>query len=198
MFKSVVLVADNKQATLDATSEALKQAGYATVEANSLPEARRKLEERRMDVAVLDVRLENDDDDKDYSGVTLAQTAAPEIPKVLYTTFPSPEVIRLASGPSLNGPPAVTSIVSKREGPDALVAAVASALRQSALRNTASQLSGRLAWLRVFAVVWLPVAFGFGVIAMATNTARWLYGTVVAGILAVIFMGASLIKSPVK
>lgn len=193
MFKSVILVADNQQGSLDTTAKLLKEAGYATVKANSLLEARRKLEERRTHAAVLDVRLKDDDDDNDLSGVMLAKTAAPEMPKILYTAHPTKEVIRLACEH-----PTVTSIVGKDEDPDALVFAVASALRQSGLRASTTYPPGSLAWLRVLAVVWLPVAFGFGVTAMATNNPWWLLGTVAAGVLAVVFMGASLIKSSAR
>jgi hypothetical protein len=130
------------------------------------------------------------------SGLFLAKTAALEIPKIIYTSHPSNEVIKQASEPALNGLPAVTSIVDKEEGTDALVAEVRGALERKAIRATLPSAAPNGTLLRIAAVVLLPIGLGFGVVAMATSSPWWLLGTVLSGVIAVICMGASVLAQP--
>ncbi|HFD38359.1 MAG TPA: response regulator, partial [Anaerolineae bacterium] len=55
-----ILVADNDDGMRQALVEFLQEEGYATLEASRPDEARRLLREGNVDVAVLDVRLLND------------------------------------------------------------------------------------------------------------------------------------------
>ena len=89
-----ILVADNDDGMRQALVEFLQEEGYATLEASRPDEARRLLREGNVDVAVLDVRLLNDNDPFDLSGLEVACNFAPEIPKVLVTRFDEPDFLQ--------------------------------------------------------------------------------------------------------
>jgi hypothetical protein len=76
--------------------------------------------------------LTDDDNEKDTSGLTLAQTVAPLIPKIVLTGFPSFESVNMAlRSTSLNGLPPASDFLAKMEGPNAMVDAVERTARQS-------------------------------------------------------------------
>lgn len=91
-------------------------------------EARRRLESGKIDLAILDIRLEDDDDERDVSGFILAREVARTVPKIILTGFPSFEAAREALRPHLDGLPAAVDFVAKSEGPAALLRAVRNAL----------------------------------------------------------------------
>src|ERR1700745_100483 len=91
-----ILVADNYPDHLRIMGEFLRSKGYAVVSANSVPRAKRLLQDPGVDLAILDMRLTSDRDGKDISGLTLAKTTAPEVPKILLTRFPNYTVVREA------------------------------------------------------------------------------------------------------
>jgi len=120
-----VLFADNDAFFLTTRAEFLEKAGYQVWQAPSLAEAKRLLQEGHIHLAILDIRLENDDDEKDVSGLTLAKDPAyRSIPKIILTGFPSYEHVREALGPVLDGLPPALDFVSKAEGPERLIDAV--------------------------------------------------------------------------
>jgi hypothetical protein len=75
-------------------------------------------------VAVVDIRLVDDTDEKDVSGLTLAKETDPSIPKIILTGFPTYDAVREALGPSLNGLPLAVGFVAKNEGLYKLLAAI--------------------------------------------------------------------------
>jgi DNA-binding response OmpR family regulator len=86
-----ILFVDNDPDFLETRSEFLERAGYKAVKATSVAEAERYLREIWTPVAILDIRLEEDDDEKDLSGVTLAKSdLCRSITKVILTNYPSP------------------------------------------------------------------------------------------------------------
>ena len=88
-----ILIADNDDGMRQALVEFLQEEGYATLESSRPNEARRLLREGNVDVAVLDVRLLDDNDPFDLSGVEVACNSVPEIPKVLVTRFDEPDFL---------------------------------------------------------------------------------------------------------
>lgn len=124
MSKAVILFADNDPDFLNTRTDFLQQEGYRVIQATTLDEARELLRQGKIDLAILDIRLRDDDDEKDTSGLTLAKEEAHIIPKIILTGFPSVEAVREALGPQLNGLPAAVEFVSKKEGPPALIQAV--------------------------------------------------------------------------
>ena len=124
-----ILFADNAPGFLKVRSEFLEAAGYRVAVANNPHEARQLLEGGGIDLAVLDIRLVNDDDEKDLSGLTLAKETAPGIPKIILTDYPSMETVREALRPQVGGLPAAVEFVSKLEGVDVLIQAIDRAIK---------------------------------------------------------------------
>lgn len=121
----IVLLADNNRHFLETRAEFLTQAGYDVITALTLQDAERVLSEGRVQGAILDMRLENDDDPKDESGLMLAKKNDYRlIPKILLTRYPTYEIVRAAlSADNAALPPAV-DFVAKQEGPEALISAL--------------------------------------------------------------------------
>ena len=128
MAKATILFADNDPDFLKARAEFLEAEGYLVVPAADPTETRGKLELGRIDLAIVDIRLVNDDDEKDTSGLTLAKEVARTVPKIILTGFPSYEYVREALAPQMDGLPAAVDFVEKLEGPEALLAAIRKAL----------------------------------------------------------------------
>jgi len=118
-----ILLADNDPVFLDNCAEYLESFGYRVVKAANPVEARDILETSYVHLAILDLRLTNDDE-KDRSGLMVAKKYAPSIPKIILTKFPAHEDVRdammLEQGPL---PPAV-DFVDKRKDLSALLEAV--------------------------------------------------------------------------
>jgi CheY-like chemotaxis protein len=129
MAKPIILFADNDQDFLETRTEFLEKEGYYVIPATDPTQALRVLERGEIDLAILDIRLRDDDDEKDTSGLTLAKEKTVRlVPKIILTGFPSVEAVREALKPQLDGLPAAVEFLSKEEGPDVLVWAVRRAL----------------------------------------------------------------------
>jgi DNA-binding NtrC family response regulator len=90
--KATILFADNHTHFLNTRKEFLERAGYRVITADNLEAARRILEGGQIDLAILDIRLVDDDDEKDTSGLTLARETNRFVPKIILTRFPTPDV----------------------------------------------------------------------------------------------------------
>jgi CheY-like chemotaxis protein len=120
-----ILFADNNSEFLKTRSEFLEKAGYSVIPALNPAEAREALGRGGIDLAIIDIRLVNDDDEKDNSGLALAKDAAfKPIPKIILTGFPSVNAVRESLKPQKNGSSAAIDFVSKEDGPDALIASI--------------------------------------------------------------------------
>ncbi|HUM71760.1 MAG TPA: response regulator, partial [Chloroflexota bacterium] len=128
MNQFCLLWADNIPETLELYSEFFGNAGYHILTATNAEEARLALRQRRIHLAVLDMRLEREEDDKDMSGYNIARTEAPGVPKIILTAWPS---LRDAVQ-SLKGamPPAVEYLTKPETTLEALHTAVQQALAQ--------------------------------------------------------------------
>lgn len=122
---SVVLLADNDLRFLKTRAEFLTEAGYEVVLASTLAEAERLLDERHIHQAILDLRMVNNQDPKDTSGLELARKSDYRlIPKIILTDFPTTETVREALSVDVNGMPPAVEYVYKCEGPEALIQAL--------------------------------------------------------------------------
>lgn len=130
MTKAKLLFADNDLDFLHTRKEFLEREGYQVVTVSNPIEARKILEQGYWDLAILDIRLEDDDDEKDVSGLVLAREAAHAVPKIILTNFPSYESVLNALRPNLDGLAVAVNFVGKEEGPETLVNAVKTALKQ--------------------------------------------------------------------
>ena len=134
MAEATILFADNDHDFLETRSEFLVRKGYTVLKAHSPEEARAILDHRHVHLAILDIRLTDDSDGGDISGLELAQEAAYRpLPKIMLTGFPSVEAVKLALRSVVGElPPAVDYISKKGEegkrGPEVLIEAVEQAL----------------------------------------------------------------------
>jgi CheY-like chemotaxis protein len=146
MANAVILIADNSQDFLHIRSQFLEREGFTVLKAQCPEETRAVLERGRVELAIIDIRLINDDDERDFSGLNLAKRLAPDVPKIILTRYPTPEAVREALAPQLKGLPAAVDFVAKQEGPQALLTAVRRALKASGNRylTTMNDLSGMI------------------------------------------------------
>lgn len=136
MPDKIVLIADNDRDFLNTRAEYLEDEDYRVLKAYSLNEARRLLQNARVHLAILDIRLLDDDDERDTSGLTLAK--APEysaIPKIVLTGFPTFQAVRAALGPAVDGMPPAVNFLAKKEGAEAMLQAVADAFERHVRLN---------------------------------------------------------------
>jgi DNA-binding NtrC family response regulator len=133
---ATILFADNDPDFLATRKEFLEQEGYFVIPAQTTVEAERVLDQGNVDLAILDLRLVDDDDEKDISGLTLAKALAyRDIPKIILTGFPSHEVVRGALREGLDSLRPVVDLLAKEEGPQAMLTAVSQALSASGERK---------------------------------------------------------------
>src|SRR3989304_2752993 len=124
MSKKKILFADDKIDFLNVRKEFLENAGYSVIPVNNPEQAEERLVQGGIDLAILDIRLVDDSDDKDTSGLDLAKRVARSVPKIILTQYPSWEAVREALGHDLNGLPPAVDFVAKQEGPEAMLRAV--------------------------------------------------------------------------
>lgn len=124
-----ILLADNDPNALKERSEFLKKEGYEVSLAGDPAQARRFLERGGIDLAIIDLRLVDDNDERDVSGLRLAKSTDPKIPKIILTKFPTPNAVREALSASPEGLPPAVDFVDKAEGLEGFLLAVRKALQ---------------------------------------------------------------------
>ena len=128
-LKRVILFADNEPDFVDVRSEFLQDAGYRIVKAYTLEQARQRLAEEYVHLAILDIRMVDDDDENDTSGLTLAKDPKFRlVPKIILTGYPTVQAVREALGPVAEGLPPAVEFLAKVDGPEAMILAVDQAL----------------------------------------------------------------------
>jgi CheY-like chemotaxis protein len=133
MTLATILYVENDMEFLKTRGEFLKDEGYRVIPATNPGDARRLLSQGEIDLAILDIRLLNDDDEKDVSGLTLAKEMGRSIPKIILTNYPSVEAVREAFKQQLDGLPSATEFLDKKEGSGALIESVQRALGPDAV-----------------------------------------------------------------
>ncbi|HXU38728.1 MAG TPA: response regulator [Blastocatellia bacterium] len=124
MAKAILLLADNDKEYLGTMCEFLERKGFKVLPAASPKEAKAILDSGSVDMAVLDLRLLNDSDKLDLSGLDVAKQSAVHIPKIILTRWPKYEDVREALGTQLNGVPPAVNFIAKQEGSEALLTAI--------------------------------------------------------------------------
>lgn len=131
MAKKTILFADNDPDFLETRKEFLERQGYEVISATSPVQARQILEHRHVDLAILDIRLAYDDDERDVSGLTLAKDPRfHPVPKIILTGFPSYQYVREVLGPALDSLPPAVDFLAKQEGPEVMIQAVEQAFEE--------------------------------------------------------------------
>jgi DNA-binding NtrC family response regulator len=196
MAGTKILFAENDKDFLETRRDFLERAGFDVIPVASPEEARKKLVDENPDVAILDIRLLNDDDEKDISGLELAKEIGRLVPVLLLTGYPSHAYARQALKPQLDGLPAAYDFISKLDGPEAMLMAVKNALQVAENRKRivahAIPEEERTTWQQwspVVALITLLLAMGTGVLAMVQGNPNWLFGTVALAIVSVVLIG---------
>ncbi len=136
-----ILFADN-DAVFRSTRAEYLQDDYEVLEAGSVQEARQHLHDSHVHLAILDIRLTNDDDDHDLSGLLLAKDAAYRaVPKIMLTGHPSVDTLREALRDVRTGIPSAVDYLDKKEGAEALVQTVAASFANHVRLNLALSIS---------------------------------------------------------
>lgn len=126
-----VLIVDNDQDILETRAKRLGVEGYQVYTAGSFEAAEQLLNNTWIHVAIVDVRLRDDADEKDTSGLALVkQEAYALIPKIVLTRHPDFTYVREALGPRRGELPPAVDFITKQEGLGALLRAVAQAFDQ--------------------------------------------------------------------
>lgn len=125
-----ILFADNKLDFLRTRAEFL-QMHYEVLKASSPGEVAYLLRDDWIHLMIVDIRLINDNDKQDISGLLLAKKEQfRSIPKIILTAYPTYEHVREALGPALDGLPPAVEFLAKDEGADAMLRAVERVLAQ--------------------------------------------------------------------
>jgi CheY-like chemotaxis protein len=119
-----ILVVDNSPHVRQSSKLLLKAQGYQVSTATNPVEARRLIDERRVHLAVVDIRLEDDDDPQDTSGLELAASLDPIIARIVITGYDSFENMRRALRPVLPDNIPADDYILKKDGPSALLEAI--------------------------------------------------------------------------
>ena len=145
MNDKIILMADNLKDFLDERREFLEHAGYTVVTAYNPMDAGRILERGGIDLAIMDIRMVNDDDPEDTSGLELARRFGPKVPVLMLTGYPTWENVKAAIGRDLQGLSPAVDFLSKEEGPLLMIQAVKLTLEQPGLKTEHSdRIQGRI------------------------------------------------------
>jgi len=119
----VVLLADNDPKFLGTWGKFLSDAGYHVRQATNPEEARRVLQDGGVDLAIIDLRLETDEQDDDLSGLELARDYKfRNIPKIILTAFKVKLAdLTIALGMKADELPPAVAVADKTEGPEELL-----------------------------------------------------------------------------
>ena len=113
-----ILLADNNEAYRETWGELLRIEGYEVVMAGSPSEAEERLAVGGIDLAILDVRLKDDSDELDTSGLEVARKVPPSIPIIIATNYPTSENVRTAMHRPIGRQQLAIEFIFKHESED--------------------------------------------------------------------------------
>jgi two-component system KDP operon response regulator KdpE len=124
MSKAVILLADDDQWYRESLRQLLELEDYRVIEAASPEEAREKLETEHLDLALLDLRFTDHENERDISGLTMARLAATRhVRCIIITAYDTAETVRRALR-SRGGEPLAEDYVPKSDDPQAVLDAI--------------------------------------------------------------------------
>ncbi|MGH9842419.1 MAG: response regulator [Blastocatellia bacterium] len=128
MNSEKILLVENNSTYCDSVKKFLEQYGYQVITADAPEPALEILPRESPKAAVIDVRLRDDADEKDVSGILLAKEIDSAVPVIILTDYPTYEAVREAMAPTLDGHPPAVGFVAKQEGLYKLLSAIQLAL----------------------------------------------------------------------
>jgi DNA-binding NtrC family response regulator len=198
---ATVLVANDNDETLKLQEEALVSEGFNVVTASRSHEAEAVMQNGEVDVAVIDIRLDREDDQTDTSGLDLAENEASDISMVLTTVWPNPEIRKRAE--QLKAESKIEDFIDIGDNgqTDAILKAVWKAVARRTQTQVVTAAQGVEEHWQVMisrrnrariALTLLLLALGAGVMAVINENPQWLMGTVAFALFTVIFIGTSI------
>lgn len=117
-----ILLADNLPGFVKVRTTFLEQADFNVLTAENPQDARRILLESNIHLALLDIRLVDDNNPNDQSGIDIANDYTfHSIPKIIITGYPSVETSRKSLSPSRDSLPPAVSYLSKTESMEVML-----------------------------------------------------------------------------
>jgi hypothetical protein len=129
-------------------------------------------------MAILDKRLEDDDDDSDTSGIELGFERLGTVPKLVLTRFPSYQSVREVMGMQQRSTETFLDYVNKEEGMDRVIEAVRRSIGGPE-NLVAARIGKGWRWMLGAPTFVLLGALGAGVGTIAFEDPRWLFATIV-------------------
>lgn len=124
MSQPTILLADNDETFLQIASEFIERNGYKVICVTNSANARSVLERIPVALAILDYRLEKDEDERDKSGLSLARTTIDlRVPKIILTKFDRSDYAVESLRPD-KGEAAAADFVVKQSGLEKLLEAI--------------------------------------------------------------------------
>jgi CheY-like chemotaxis protein len=171
-MRNTILLADNQPDDLETWKRILTTAGYEIRLARSPEEARKVLQNNKVDLAIIDLRLVDDKNENDISGILLAKEKAyRHIPKIILTAFNlGYSDLRSVLGPAIDELPPTVAFVNKDEEPQELIEVVRRTLEtwpriREAIANVSEQIKHDHEEARSQARLNYIAAFGLSVLA---------------------------------
>jgi len=188
-----ILFIENDLDFLRTRQESLELEGYKVLTATTVEEARRKLNARDFDLAIIDIRMIDDKDERDVSGLILATMPAyRDITKIILTDFPTQETVAEVFTEDVDGRPAAMNYVIKQEGLESFQFAIAEALSAKVgFSDNKVSLKIGLLWTVPGLMIGILI---MGVLGITTNNPSWLIGVAALGFLLLIIMGRLAIE----
>jgi len=122
---TIILVADNNQTARNNYRELLSTENFSVLTANSPQKARYILDSGKIDLALIDWRLDDNEDENDDSGLQIARDYGNSIPIILMTFFnQEPSHVREVFLPDLDQAAPVDFFLKERDTLDDLLAIV--------------------------------------------------------------------------
>jgi len=120
-----ILFVDNDPDFLNTRAEFLKREGYEIFKALTISEAAWFLENANIHLAIVDVRMQDDDDERDVSGLSLVtQEVYRSVHRIILTGHPSTDTARIALKPQPSGRGLAIDYLKKEDAPETFIQAV--------------------------------------------------------------------------
>jgi CheY-like chemotaxis protein len=111
-----ILIADNRPDHLKLRQQLFERGHWHVLTADSVAGAVTSLKEKWVHLALIDLRLTNDEDPRDMTGLRVARETDPVVPKIIMTSWPSYEAARDALGLDDEGISPAEGFVDKGRG----------------------------------------------------------------------------------
>jgi DNA-binding response OmpR family regulator len=130
-YSYTILFADNLPEQVASRIRLLESYGYRVLPALTLQAAEKIMLEEHVHLAILDIRMIDEDDEKDVSGLSLAKDSRfRSIPKIVYTGYSTLETMRTALKYPLVGMPDAVDYLVKLSSDEVFLTAIQTACSQ--------------------------------------------------------------------